>query len=308
MRERDNIFPQTVTEGDIDWILCIELNSSESFRTWFSSLVSPDLKNSEHVGSWRSISNHLGESDLICLVEKLDGRKHMILVENKINAAAQEDQYLRYVQRGEGYINDGLADSFSVVLLSPEAYRSKDSSDYPINIPYELIVEWLSSKTDARSKYLTSIYEAAINKRLSSSPIDLEMSMFREQVWDLATKEFSELNVPKPISPAGSEYWIFMKQDGYTLIHKTFIKGGQFTRSVVDLELSGRGDDVENLQEKYNDFLIVEKANVVKTGKSASFRLEAPLIAPPLFEEEKIRKALKHALLLKTWWDTQTVE
>lgn len=307
MRERDNIFPQTVTEGDIDWILCIELNSSESFRTWFSSLVSPDLKNSEHVGSWRSISNHLGESDLICLVEKEDGKRHMTLVENKINAVAQQEQYLRYVRRGEGYINDGIADSFSVVLLSPEAYRSKDSSDYPIKISYELIVEWLLSKTDTRSKYLTSIYEAAINKRLSSSPIDLEMSMFREQVWDIATKEFPELNVPKPISPAGSEYWIFMKQDGYKLIHKTFIKGGKFTQSVVDLELSGRGEDVENLREKHNDFLVVEKVDVVKTGKSASFRFEVPLIEPPLFEEEKIRKALKHALLLKTWWETQTV-
>jgi hypothetical protein len=307
MREGESIFPQTVSEGDIDWILCVELNSCEAFRSWFSSLVSPDLKGSEHVGSWRSISNHLGESDLICLVERADGRRHMILVENKINAVAQQDQYLRYVQRGEGYINDGLTESFSVVLLSPEAYRSKDSSDYPIKIPYELIVEWLSSKTDVRSSYLTSIYEAAINKRLSSSPIDLEMSMFREQVWELATQEFPDLNMPKPIT-AGGEYWIFMKQDGYTLIHKTFIKMGKFTRSVVDLELSGRSEDVEDLRDKYSDFLEAEKIDVVKTGKSASFRFEAPLIAPPLFEEEKIREALKYALLLKTWWETQAVK
>ena len=307
MREGENIFPQTVSEGDIDWILCVELNSCESFRSWFASVVSPELEGSEHVGSWRSISNHLGESDLICLVERADGRRHMILVENKINAVAQQEQYLRYVQRGEGYINDGLTESFSIVLLSPEAYRSRDSSDYPIKIPYELIVEWLSSRTDARSSYLASIYEAAINKRLSSSPIDLEMSLFREQVWELATQEFPDLNLPKPII-AGGEYWIFMKQDGYTLIHKTFIKMGKFTRSVVDLELSGRAEDVEDLRDKYSDFLEAEKIDVVKTGKSASFRFEAPLIAPPLFEEEKIREALKYAFLLKIWWETQAVK
>jgi len=41
----------------------------------------------------------------------------------------------------------------------------------------------------------------------------------------------------------------------------------------------------------------------VRTGKSASFRLEVPVIEPPIYDESKVRIALKTAVLLKEWWE-----
>ncbi|MCH8261659.1 MAG: PD-(D/E)XK nuclease family protein [Proteobacteria bacterium] len=304
-KEGEDIFHQTVSEGDIDWIFCVELNASESFRDWVGSIVFPQLPDFEHIRAWRSVSNTLGESDLIWLVEHAKNGRHMALIENKINAVSQPEQFQRYIQRGENYVDEGLAQSYSVVLLSPESYRSMNSSSYPINISYEAIIEYLSTKNGERSNYLSSLYDAAINKRQSSSPIDEEMSQFREKVWCLANEEFPALNVPKPESVGGGEYWIFMRHEGYTLIHKTYRKGWKYTQSVIDLELAGRGDDVDTLKKEYGKSLEGTGICVVKTNKSASFRLEVPQIDPPKFEEEKMRKALSTAQLLKNWWDNQ---
>ena len=64
-----NIFRQTVSEGDIDWLFCVELNSSKSFRKFIGSIVFPEINDFEHIQSWRSVSNSIGESDLIWLIE-----------------------------------------------------------------------------------------------------------------------------------------------------------------------------------------------------------------------------------------------
>ena len=59
-KEGEDIFHQTVSEGDIDWIFCVELNASESFRDWVGSIVFPQLPDFEHIRAWRSVSNTLG--------------------------------------------------------------------------------------------------------------------------------------------------------------------------------------------------------------------------------------------------------
>ncbi|MEI2772494.1 MAG: hypothetical protein ABTR54_01835 [Candidatus Competibacter sp.] len=96
-----------------------------------------------------------------------------------------------------------------------------------------------------------------------------------------------------------------MRHPNYTIIYKTYRKGWKFTNSVVDLELSGRGEDVEQLRREYASDLRNTGITVVKTGKSASFRLEVPMIEPPKYEENKVREALKAAMILKNFWSKQ---
>lgn len=297
-----DIFQQTVSEGDIDWLLCVELNSSEPFRKWIGSILFHGVSDFEHIRAWRSVSNYLGESDLIWLVEHPNRGRLMALIENKINAIAQPDQCNRYVQRGEGYVNEGLAQSYSLALISPESYRSFDDQHYPIRITYEEIVNWLSKVNNERSQYLRSLYEAGINKRNCTTPIDEEMSLFRENIWRLAMTEFPNLNIPDPRTTGGNEYWIFMRHVGYTLIYKTYKKHFKYTKSIVDLELAGRGDEVDKIKDQFRSELENSNISVVKTGKSASFRLEVPLIEPPEYEEQKVRQALRAATQLQEWW------
>lgn len=304
MSDNEGIFRQTVSEADIDWLFCIELNSSESFRRWVGKSLFPNLKSFQHVRAWRSVSNSQGESDLIWVVDDLESGRHMALIENKINAVAQPEQYQRYVERGKGYIEDEIAQEIVIALLSPAKYRSMDSGSYPINITYESVVEWLKSQGNERFDYLRSIYEAAIEKRISANPVDEEIFNFRMQIWTLANDEFPELKVPHP-GAGGGDYWVFMRHTGYTLIYKTFRKNFKFTDSVIDLELAGRGEHVEALKQEYEHYLNNTEIEVVQTEKSASFRVNVPTIEPPMYEEEKVRVALKAASSLKEWWDSK---
>ena len=298
-----NIFRQTVSESDIDWIFCIELNVSPEFRIWVAARLFPELKGFDHVQAWRSISDVNGESDLLWLINTPDKGQMMGLIENKIDAIAQPDQYLRYVTRGEKLKGDGICQQYSVALLSPEKYRSTDSSAYPIQISYEDIVTWLHGRTDDRSKYLATIYEAAINKLGTNAPMDPDITHFRRQIWQLAKTEFPHLSVPQPGEVSATQYWVEMKHSGYTIIYKTYKEKGKFTNSVVDLELAGRGDDVEALQQQYQALLAGTEITVVKTMGSASFSLPVPAISPPIFDETNVREALIVASKLKVWWE-----
>ena len=301
--EEASIFRQSVSESDIDWLFCVELNTSPEFRKWIAARLFPELKEFDHVWAWRSISNIVGESDLLWLIETPDKGRMMGLIENKIDAIAQFDQYLRYVSRGESYVVEGICQQFSVALLSPEKYRSTDSSAYPIQIFYEDIVTWLCNRKDDRSKYLATIYEAAIDKLGTNAPMDTDITHFRRQIWQLAKTEFPHLGIPNPGEVSVSQYWVYMKHSGYTLIYKPYKKNGKFTSCVVDLQLAGRGDDVELLRQQYKELLAGTEITVVKTGGSASFRLPVPAITPPIFDGTKVREALIAASKLMAWWE-----
>ena len=306
--KEENIFQQSVSEPDIDWLCCVELNTSSEFRKWFAERLFPELDDFDHVQAWRSISDVNGESDLLWLIDAPGSGRIVGFIENKIKARAQPDQYLRYVTRGETLKEDGICQQFSIALLSPKKYRSTDSSAYPIQISYEDIVTWLREGTDDRSKYLATIYEAAINKLGTNAPVDKDITRFREQIWQLAKTGFPHLGVPQPGEVSATQYWVEMKHSGYKIIYKTYKKNGKFTNSVVDLELAGRGDDVEALQQQYHALLAGTGIIVVKTYESASFRLPVSTITPPIFDEAKVREALKAASKLMNWWENASLQ
>jgi hypothetical protein len=303
-REEASIFCQYVSEADIDWLFCVELNASEEFRRWISSRLFPDLGDFEHIQAWRSVSDVAGESDLLWLIETSEQGRIIALIENKIDAVAQPEQYLRYIRRGDGYVSEGLCQRFSVALLAPAKYRSSDSKAYPIQISYEALVDWFAARLDQRSRYLASIYRRAINELRTTAPADDEITQFQQRIWCLAQAEFPDLNLPDPKSVSASQYWVYMRHPGYILIYKMYKSSGTFTDCVVDLELAGRGEDAARLRQQYNADLAGTGITVWKTGKSAVFRLAVPAIAPPTFDEEKVRAALQAASRLKSWWES----
>lgn len=96
-QEEASIFRQTVSEGDVDWLFCVELNACQEFRHWVAKRLFPGTAEFEHIQAWRSITNAAGESDLLWLIELSDGGRAIGLIENKIKASAQPEQYNRYV-------------------------------------------------------------------------------------------------------------------------------------------------------------------------------------------------------------------
>ena len=300
-------FSQSVSESDIDWLLCIEINTSPLFRAFVLGKIFSDARQLSHVRAWRSVSDSLGESDLVWLLDHPTEGRHLVLIENKIKAAAQPEQFERYAARARQYLEKGHASKTSLLLAAPGKYKSSDSGKYELRIDYESVIEWLKPQSDERSRYILELYEAALSKHAASTPEeDVEMAIFRRNVWELAAREFQDLNIPDPEAIIGSEYWIFIRQPTDTIIYKTYKKGFKFTASVVDLELTGKAGELESLRAKYSSALLSAGITIEKTGKSASLRLSVPCIYPPKFDEDSVRQALAAARKLNNWWSEQT--
>ena len=167
--EEKNIFTQSVNEADIDWLFCVELNASQAFRKFIAERLFPRLKEFTHIGAYRSVvRSNRRESDLLWRINT-NGQGSIIgLIENKINAPAQRDQYRDYELCGERYIEKGYCQKYAVALISPKGYS--DTEKYPVRIFYEDIVTWLKDRPDERSRYLAEIYEKAIKKL--SDPVE----------------------------------------------------------------------------------------------------------------------------------------
>ena len=299
-------FRQSVSEADTTWLLCVELNASSDFRDWLADRLFKGCGKIRHHGAWTNVSTDKGESDVLWLVESAE-KKLLGMVENKITAPAQPDQYARYESRGRDYVKNSNCDDFRIALLSPSAYRSEESDSYPIKIHYEDVCEWLELRNDERSRYLAKIYMAGIAKRneRTLAPEDPDMKSFHLRIWELADSCFPELGVRHPdlSNKSASQTWLYIRQPEFTIIYKMFKKDGKFGNCVVDLQLDGQANDVDQLNAKYKSPLAGTPIDVVKTGKSASFRISVPPIAPPYFEKDAVSEALRSASFLKCWWE-----
>ena len=148
---------------------------------------------------------------------------------------------------------------------------------------------------------------SAIEKRNEHilAPEDREMKMFHPKIWELAESHFPNLGVRHPdlSNKSASQSWLYIRHPGFTIIYKMFKKDGKYGDCVVDLQLDGLGTEVDHLRERYTSQLARTPICVEKTGKSASFRIPVPPIAPPNFYEFAVREALQAASTLKSWWE-----
>ncbi len=293
---------QTVSESDIDWLLCVELNSNDAFRCWFGGFVFPGRGPLTHICAVRSERDVLGESDLLWWVRTENGQELFALAENKINAPPQPAQYQRYVRRGEKYRRNGKCDHFEVVLISPKGYRSTELSAFKNHLSYEEIRDWFSNIGTERSIYISGIFSAAIKKLGSLAPPDQQVTEFRQRIWELARAEYPNLNVPRPKPVSATQYWVYMRYDDFMIIYKMFKEHGKFGQCVVDLTLPGRGADVQSIRSEYRNDLEGTDISVEQTEQSAAFRIEVPRVVPPIFDESGVRAALCAASRLLQWW------
>lgn len=293
--EEANIFRQTVSEADIDWLFCVELNASQEFRKWVAPYLFKELNEFAHVRAWRSISNSAGESDLLWLIDTSDKGRMMGLIENKIGAKAQDEQYHRYVSRGESYKADGICQEYSVALLSPEGYRSTDSSEYQNQISYENITNWLRDRKDDRSEYLATIYEAAIDKHEEkiaytvTQPSEV-VTDFWQDYWNIINEIAPEFRMKSPNVKGKKSTYIYFRRakglpEGVVLVHKIMNWEGKRQKSDVDyFDLQFSATLQHQLEERYDLSLqegkrlglIHDSAAIVAAGQSASIRVEVP--------------------------------
>lgn len=102
------------------------------------------------------------ESDLLWRINVVGQGNFIGLIENKINASAQRNQYRDYESCGKSYVKKGYCQEYAVALVSPKDYS--DTEKYPTRIYYEDIANWLNDRPDERARYLADIYKKAIKK------------------------------------------------------------------------------------------------------------------------------------------------
>lgn len=162
----------TILERDVDLVILDLLHTSPPFRAWLLQSVADDLLPSdegvEFLGAWHSVSTPNGESDIEVEWQLVSGARLVILIEDKLGAAFQPDQGLRYQERAENYVSSGRAMRSRTVLAAPSAYPERDpagAAPFERHVSLESILEWCRSEAAGdRRGYLAGFMEHALRR------------------------------------------------------------------------------------------------------------------------------------------------
>ena len=271
---------RNVSERDMDLLFIEAFATDEEFVTLFlrkTDYCETDYRISQVERS--KVDNGLGESDITVIIET-DNRKHALLIENKIDAIAMPDQYGRYIKRGNKGVAIGEYDSFSVFIVCPEKYRetNEEAQKYDYFVSYEECRAYFLSKEDVHSVYRSQQISQAIETMKAEHKVDINdiaVDSFMKYA-EYQKKHFFRLELKsKPDGRKVNGWWPEFKTavEGMYIIHKTNF-------SCVDLTVFGAASSLAEykLIEKWLQGRGRFEIRVVKTGKSAAFRIEVPEI------------------------------
>lgn len=299
-------FVASIAERDVDLLVLEELSVSDEFREWFSSRIFGEPIFQNKIGAWHSVTHfQLGESDLVFLFEALEGPRTAVLIENKIGALPQPQQGERYRSRGEKGCKEGYWETFKTCLIAPNKYllSEKNSESYDVNISYEELLSYFQSRRfrDERFQYKARILLEAIekNRRGYQPGYSDAMTQFVSDYYNLASNEFSHLEMQKPKPrPSGSswiEFYPKSLKNNMSLVH-------QLNSGFIKLFFYGQAESFEILKEKYKSKLSPD-TSIDVAGKSVAISMEVPKVDPLTNsfadEVEKVRQALVGLCILE---------
>lgn len=159
-----------VIERDIDLLIIEELAYSKDFCKLFLNKIKNkddfEIVSLEH----SQFVNGYGESDIVVIYETAKGR-FALLIEDKINAEAQNCQCERYGLRGDIGVKAGQYDGYAVFIIAPQNYLDNDleAKKYPNRISYEEILDYFKKyNEDNRAKFKIQQIEQSIFKKKST--------------------------------------------------------------------------------------------------------------------------------------------
>ena len=252
---------ESVQERDIDLLIIEELNVSLEFCDWFVNQLGLE-KPSSKIKAFRSISDYgLGETDILISYQTRSKTK-FILVENKIDASFQDNQFERYKERGDNYVNNNKCDEYQIVLIAPRSYCETQSS-FSSFISYESIKKFFTDQNEARSNYKGEILSIAIEKErrgykaINSIPVQA----FWKSYYEFKNSNYKGFRMNKPdVVPYNSD-WIQLLSErirGVTFYHK-------LEKGFIDATIKENPD----LKSKLPNWI-----EIVEHKKSISFRVK----------------------------------
>lgn len=261
----------TVRELHVDFILQEEFFSNSHFLRRFISCANHPDEHSQVVSVQRSVSDALGEADIVVIYKGYEGKNTAILIEDKIRAAFQPDQPERYRERGK--IGIGHAwDLCWTCLIAPASYI-KDDHRFDAAVTLETISDLLAEAQDLRSTFKCQVLQEAINKCSSTGVqvVDKVMTEFRKRHYDYCREFFcgtpEEFILRSPADTYKGDTWFEFR------CPRTLPKGAYITHksTMGAVDLAFPNTKVETLLELSQ--LLASDMFPVQTAKSASIRI-----------------------------------
>ncbi|WP_458460548.1 PD-(D/E)XK nuclease family protein [Paenibacillus sp.] len=221
---------------------------------------------------WHSATELHGESDLQIIVAR-DQKRHAILIEDKIDAPAQPNQYERYCERGNRGIEEGRWASYAVYMSAPQKYLDSNAEAqkyHPNQVSYEVIRNALHDDPTSRA-----IIEIALKRSEGMLPsiIDDAVTAF----WD-AYYDYYEQNAPHLLlrvnrtKKGPNATWPDFKTilADAKILHKS-------EQGCVDLQFRGMAEQIDQLGESLKG-AIDSNMMICKVGNSAAVRIQVPVM------------------------------
>lgn len=265
-----------IQERDMDMMFLECLLTDDSFLHLF-------LREAEITGTSVEVLNvalsetdpEFGESDITVLLS-VDGKKHALLIEDKINAPAMPEQCDRYSKRASKAKNKGKYDDYSVFIICPDAYykTNEEAKKYAHFITYEDCIKYFSAKADTLSKIRCAQLKQATEKGPGTTWEKNEKAMaFFEKYrtymathgydLDLRNKKGSNGWWPHYGTAFGNAYIYHKVSDG--VVDLTFPRGA---KSLATME------HVEQWLHKHG----MPNVKALATGKAAALRIRVPVL------------------------------
>lgn len=228
----------------------------------------------EHVELSRTEAD-LGESDITVKV-KVDDTVYGLLIEDKIDAIAMDQQYERYIKRGNRGTKAGEYDDFLVFMICPEKYyrNNSEAKKYKHHIFYEECQSYFLQKNDLISQLHYQQLEQAIEraKKFSQTTLNEKANAFF-----LKYKAYQEENYPDlalRTKENSNGYWTYYA----TQFGKQIYIYHKILQGYVDLTFTSAAKSMEILEQavvwlKSHGF---SKVIAVKTGQAGALRIHVP--------------------------------
>lgn len=205
---------EAIRERDIDLILLEELVVDAAFSNWFiQELRLPPLSKTD--GAWRSITDFgIGETDILMSYFS-EQNKILVLIENKLDAAFQDEQHIRYQKRATEYKYRSECSEAYAVLLAPEDY-CHNQSFFKSYVTYEQISHRLESSGSLRGHFRSQLLQIAIEKlRRGYQPVNSEpVQKFWKDYWIYKELQYPSLSMKEPnVIPHNSDWPMLYHND-----------------------------------------------------------------------------------------------
>ncbi len=265
------IILESVRERDIDLLILEEWNVNKGFCEWLVNKIVRWPFEIVVAKAYHSVmQDNLGETDLFLEFETGDG-KYAILIENKIDAIAQDQQGTRYRMRAANLKNKSLYKETYTCITAANHYLETNSEvrEYQYSVSYEQILDWYASMGDPRSEYKAMVLRLAIDqeRRGYFAKEDIQVTKFWHEYWEMLCERRPDVYMREPINiPEGSDWPVL----SFTWMPAKWKLRHKWAKSVLDMETDLQEAEVWEILQKTRD----EAMNISRTGKSISISIK----------------------------------